>query len=316
MKTALSTCRADLDKSRVEKHICEEKNLALSSNIGNQLIKEASENHTKAVMQESALKSYTAFEDKCFEVLQLREQIELSESRERNLNELLQERIEMQNVLLAKLVETELHLQQLSQGQTKSWTEIDDQHHQMIRLKLKQDEADVSILTLRTRTLELENELSSVNSELIRSTNAWIRDHQTLRTEFEVCDNARTQAVLKCNDLADLITRLEFQLMDQAKDLQSTTQENRKLLPQNGVLDADKVVLQSKIRLLEESLRRTDESRRITNERELDATVSREQALREVAEIQIALKRAQDRLDNALAESLVIRDNLSRTKRT
>ena len=186
----------------------------------------------------------------------------------------------------------------------------------MIRLKLKQDEADVSILTLGTRTLELENELYSVHSELIRSTNAWIRDHQTLRTEFEVCDNARTQAVLKCNDLADLITRLEFQLMDQAKDLQSTTQENRKLLPQNGVLDADKVVLQSKIRLLEESLRRTDESRRITNERELDATVSREQALREVAEIQIALKRAQDRLDNALAESLVIRDNLSRTKRS
>ena len=79
-------------------------------------------------MQESALKSYTAFEDMCFEVLQLREQIELSESREGNLNELLQERIEMQNVLLAKLVKSELHLQQLSQGQTKSWTEIDDQH--------------------------------------------------------------------------------------------------------------------------------------------------------------------------------------------
>jgi hypothetical protein len=33
LKTALSTCRADLDKSRAEKHVCEEKILALSSNI-------------------------------------------------------------------------------------------------------------------------------------------------------------------------------------------------------------------------------------------------------------------------------------------
>ena len=207
-------------------------------------------------------------------------------------------------------------MQQLIQGQTKSWTEIDGQHQQTIHMNLKLDECDVNNLTLRTRILQLENELSSMNSELVRSTNAWIRDHQTLRTEFEVCDNARTNAVLKSNDLADLVTRLEFQLMDQANDLQSTTQENRKLMPQNTILDADKVVLQSKIRLLEESLRRTDESRRITNERELEATVSREQALREVAEIKITLKRAQDRLDQGLAETLVVRDNLSRTKRS
>jgi chromosome segregation ATPase len=316
LKTALSTCRAELDKSRAEKHVCEEKILALSSNIGNQLIKEASENHTKAVMQESAMKAYSAFEDKSFEVLQLREQLDLTESRERILNESLQERIDMQNALVAKLVETELRLQQVSQGQTRSWTEIDGQHQNLISMNLKLDEAEVSILSLRTRTLELENELSSVNSELTRSTNAWIRDHHTLRTEFEVCDSARIQAILKCNDLADLVTRLEFQLMNQEKDLQITTQENRKLMPQNSVLDADKVVLQSKIRLLEESLRRTDESRRITNERELDATVAREQALREVSEFKIALKRAQDRLDQSLEESLVIRDNLSRCKRS
>jgi hypothetical protein len=50
MKTALSMCRADLDKTRVEMSLCEEKIVALSSNIGNQLIKDASENHTKAVV--------------------------------------------------------------------------------------------------------------------------------------------------------------------------------------------------------------------------------------------------------------------------
>ena len=316
MKAALSACRADLDKARVEKAMCEDKILVLSSNIGNQLIKEASENQTKAVIQESALKAYTAFEDKASEVLQLREMLDLSESRERTLNESLQERIDMQNSLLAKLVETELHLQQVSQGQTRSWTQLDGQHEQMIQLKLKLDEADVNNLSLRTHILELENELSSVKSELTRSTTAWIRDHQTLRTEFEVCDNARTQSILKCNDLADFVTRLEFQLMEQAKELQSTTQENRKLMPENNVLDADKVVLQSKIRLLEGSLRRTDESRRITNERELDAIVSREQALREVSEFKIALKRSQDRLDHALAESSVLRDDLSRAIRS
>jgi chromosome segregation ATPase len=188
MKSALSTCRADLDKARVEKNLCEEKILKLSSHVGNQLIKEASENQTKAVMQESALKVFTAFEDKSFEVIQLREQLELSESRERSMTESLQERIDMQNKLVAKLVETELHLQQFSQGQTRSWSEIDGQNQQMIHLRLKLDDADVTILSLQTRTLELENELSSVNSEMLRSANAWIRDHRTLRTEFEVCD--------------------------------------------------------------------------------------------------------------------------------
>jgi chromosome segregation ATPase len=316
LKTALSTSRADMDKARVEKYLCEQKLLALSSNIGNQLIKESSDNQTKAVIQESALKAYTAFEDKSMEVLQLREQLDTSESRERIINESLQERIDMQNALLEKLVETELRLQQFSQGQTKSWTEIDDKHQKIIQLKLKLDEAEVNVLSFRSRIMELENELSSVNSELVRSTNAWIRDHQTLRTELEVCENSRTQAILKCNDFADLVSRLEYQLINQTKEMQTTAQENRKLIPQSIVLDADKVVLQSKIRLLEESLRRSDESRRITNERELDATVSREQALREVSEFKISLKRAQDRLDQALAETLILRDSLSRSKRS
>lgn len=39
-------------------------------------------------------------------------------------------------------------------------------------------------------------------------------------------------------------------------------------------------------------------------------------ALREVSEYKIALKRAQDRLDQALAETSIVRDNLSRSKRS